>query len=66
MMKTLPEAFRLASVTTFIITLDLTALPYAKTEMTIRAGAYGNRNKSDVVFERIMETLRGEPEVVQE
>jgi len=47
------------------ITVGLVALPYSKTDMTIRAGLFGNRNKSDVVFERIMESLRGEPEAVQ-
>ncbi len=47
------------------ITVGLVALPYSKTEMTIRAGLFGNRNKSDVVFERTMEVLRGEPEKVQ-
>jgi len=47
------------------ITVDLVALPYSKTDMRIRAGVFGNRNKSDVVFERIMENLRGEPAVVK-
>ena len=47
------------------ITIGLVALPYGQTAMTIRAGLFGNRDKSDVVFERTMENLRGEPAVVK-
>jgi len=47
------------------IAVRLVALPYSQTAMTIRAGVFGCRDKSDVVFEQIMENLRGEPAAVK-
>ena len=42
------------------ITVDLEALRGSQTLLEIRVGPFGDRNKSEVVFERIVENLRQE------
>jgi hypothetical protein len=39
------------------ITIDLESMPRARTLLRIRAGVFGDRNKSEVIFERIVENL---------
>ena len=39
------------------ITIGLEAWPRDQTELTIRAGVFGDRNKSAVIFERILQNL---------
>jgi hypothetical protein len=39
------------------IWIDLQAWPRSRTALTIRAGVFGDRNKSAVIFERILEDL---------
>jgi hypothetical protein len=40
------------------ITIELEALPRSRTQMKIRVGSFGDKNKSSVIFTRIMENLR--------
>jgi len=47
------------------ITIDVEALPGSRTILTIRAGIFGDKNKSEVIFERIMENLRQEAAVAR-
>ena len=42
------------------IVIDMEALPGSRTILTIRADIFGDRNKSEVIFEQIMENLRRE------
>ncbi len=41
-----------------LITIELEALPRSRTQMKIRVGSFGDKNKSSVVFNQIMEKLR--------
>ncbi len=47
------------------ITIDVEALPGSRTILTIRAGIFGDKNKSEVIFEQIMENLRQEAAVAR-
>ena len=41
-----------------MITIEFEVLPRSRTQMTIRVGSFGDKNKSSVIFNRIMENLR--------
>lgn len=41
-----------------MITIKLEVLPRSRTQMTIRVGSFGDKNKSSAIFNRIMENLR--------
>ena len=41
-----------------LITIKLEVLPRSRTRMTIRIGTLGDKNKSNVVFNEVMENLR--------
>lgn len=48
------------------ISVEMEALVGGQTALWIRAGIFGDRNKAEVVFERIMENLREEPPVAKQ
>ena len=41
-----------------VITIKFEVLPRSRTKMAIRVGSFGDKNKSTVIFNRIMENLR--------
>jgi hypothetical protein len=48
------------------IAIEMEALPGERTLLTIRVDLFGNKNKSEVVFERIVENLQGEAAVARQ
>jgi len=47
------------------ITIDLEAMPQGQTHLAIRAGVFGDKNKSEVIFEQLMDNLREGMSVAQ-
>lgn len=45
------------------VEVELGALPEGRTKLTIRVGVFGDKDKSIVLFERIMENLNQAPQV---
>jgi len=47
------------------ITIDLEAMPRGRTYLAVRVNVFGDKNKSEVIFERLMENLREGMSVAQ-
>lgn len=48
------------------ITIDVEAMPKGRTYLAIRTGVFGDRNKSEVIFERLLENLGQESSVARQ